>query len=283
MNKKTQIALLKKYKIPVRGQSGQHLLIDPNLQKKLTDFLHVSSEKSVLEIGPGLGALTAHLLGRGVKVIAVEKDARFVEILNDAFAGEVERGLLTLICEDVLDADIDELIKKYQIRHVISNLPYYITSPVFFKIFKECDHLDEAVFMMQAEVAERLLAKSGSKTYGRLAIMSQYFAEVKHVCDVPPRCFAPPPDVNSTVLHFDFTKGLRLEFLLQPEKLEAFIKLAFSQRRKAFLSVLKKQQPFGKTAEEWKDVFLHEGIEALMRPEQIEIRAFLELARSVCS
>lgn len=277
MNKNTQVALLKKYRIPVRGQSGQHLLIDPNLQKKLTDFLQVEEGHHVLEIGPGLGALTAHLLQKKVNVVAIEKDERFVEILKDVFSDEVESKSLVLINEDVLKVNLKDVCEQYKIQNVISNLPYYITGPVLFHVFKQADCLKSAVFMMQTEVAERILSSGGNKIYGRLSVMSQFYAAVKHGCDVPPKCFAPPPDVHSTVLLFDFEKGLRHTYPLDPMRLEAFVKMAFAQRRKILLSLLKKNKSFQPETGSWDDVFKNLDLEPKLRPEQISPENFLRL------
>lgn len=278
MNKASQIDLLKKYRIPIRGQSGQHLLIDPNLQKKLTGFLAVKSGDTVLEIGPGLGALTAQFLETGVRVVAVEKDARFVEILREVFCSEIEKGLFIPVQADVLETDLQQLTEQYGIRHVISNLPYYITGPVLFRVFAVSTVLEEGVFMMQKEVADRMLSGPGTKDYGRLSVLARYYARIEHGCDVPPKCFAPPPEVHSTVLRLFFRDGLRAKYHVDPEKLESFMKTAFGQRRKILLSVLKKQQAFHLSGDMWQAAFHDAGIEETLRPEQIAPEAFLALA-----
>lgn len=283
LNKQSQIDLLKKYRIPIRGQSGQHLLIDPNLQKKLTSLLPAQSGETVLEIGPGLGALTSRFLEAGVRVVAVEKDSRFVEILRDVFAEEIDNELFVVLNADVLETNLEQLIHDYDIHGVISNLPYYITGPVLFQVFAVSGFLHEGVFMMQKEVADRILSEPGSKEYGRLSVLSRYYARIQHGCDVPPKCFAPPPEVHSTVLHFDFSEGLRNRYPVDPVKFEAFIKISFAQRRKILMSVLKKQTAHNLAPEAWQDAFKACGIEPNLRPEQISPEAFLALAGLVLS
>ena len=156
---KTQVDLLKEYKIPIRGQLGQHLLIDPNIQNKIVDLLEIRKEDTILEIGPGLGALTAPLLRRGSRVLAIEKDRRFVEILEKVFPSDIAQGRLQLFSQDVLDVDIEGMLREAGAHcplKVVSNLPYYITGPVLFLILSSSNLFKKGVFMMQQEVARRL-------------------------------------------------------------------------------------------------------------------------------
>ncbi|MBU3759073.1 MAG: ribosomal RNA small subunit methyltransferase A [Candidatus Omnitrophica bacterium] len=278
---KTQIELLKEFKIAVRGHWGQHLLIDPNIQKKIVELLHPCSGKSVLEIGPGMGALTAWLLDRGVRVTAVEKDPRLCAMLETVFADKIADGFLRLRQADVLKEDLDQLALSMNppADQIISNLPYYITGPILAGVLP-LKRLRRAVFMMQKEVAERIFAKPGSREYGRLSLLVHFFAKAYPAFDVSPKCFTPPPEVHSSVVVFDFKERSKE----QEASLEAVLEIAaaaFAQRRKKIMGTLQRDGRWKLSKAEWIGVFESIGICADARPEELAPECYEALERSL--
>ena len=273
----TQIEILKKYELSVRGHLGQHLLIDPNLQRKITDLLK-PSKGWILEIGPGLGALTAPMLERGFKVKALEIDPRFAEILNLELKAKFPDSLQVLN-QDVLKTDLKKILPMAGKTQVISNLPYYITAPILFHLLSFRPKISRAIVMMQKEVAARVLASPGTKDYGRLSLGIRYAAEVIHAFDVPPGCFTPRPKVHSSVLVLEF----RPSVLKPAEEKRVFglIALAFSQRRKTFLRLLA-GHPLGRESkEDCAAVFESLSIPRTARGEELLLKDYLALARSL--
>lgn len=281
---KTQIELLKEYRIPVKGHLGQHLLIDPNVQKKIVDLLELKTGERVFEIGPGLGALTGEMLSRGVKVTAVEKDKRFCRVLEEIHAAEIEAGRLQLVPGDILKTDVRTLLASSggKARKVVSNIPYYITGPVIFKVFSAHDLIDRAVFMMQQEVAERIFAEPGTKVYGRLALSSRLYADARHAFDVSRNCFTPQPEVKSSVLTFNFHHRMPalLEKISEKTMLD-LIQTAFSHRRKKMITILSGHQAYGKARPEWEKVFGKNKIPVDARPEELMFKDFIAVAREL--
>lgn len=278
---KTQIELLKEFKIAIRGHLGQHLLIDPNIQKKIVDLLDPCDNSSVIEIGPGMGALTGILLERGYRVLAVEKDNRLCEVLRCVFPEEIREGRFRIENADVLETDLAGLSETVKPRalQIISNLPYYITGPILAAVLP-LKGFRRAVFMMQQEVAERIFAKPGTREYGRLSLLVSFFADARYAFDVSPGCFAPPPEVNSTVVVFDFKE--------RPESAETslnalldIVKIAFMQRRKKLLGTLERCGRWKLSKSEWGEVFEEAGISCDVRPEVLGPEQYAGLERAL--
>lgn len=290
----TQIALLKKYGLPVRGTSGQHLLIDPNIQRKIVELVDPKAGERILEIGPGLGALTAEILPAGSRVIAVEKDRRFCEILEGELGGDY-RGKLFIENADVLRTNLEGLLRRFQSLQgapkgrrspdarvkIVSNLPYYITTPVLFWLIEQRSRIERAVLMMQREVANRLLAQPGNKDYGRLTLGVRYFAEVTRAFDVSKKCFTPVPEVDSSVVMLDFHPPSKLPKGLKEDFLFSLIRTAFAARRKTLLHQLVHDPKIGKSREELAAVLRGLGIPEKARGETLLLKDFIALAASL--
>ena len=289
----TQIALLKKYGLPLRSVSGQHLLIDPNSQRKIVELVDPKPSEWIVEIGPGLGALTAEILAAGASVIAVEKDRRFCEILEGEFGGN-DQGRLWVENEDILKTDLKKLLsrgrqafltRKYSKRptklKIVSNLPYYITSPVLFWLIENRASVEKAVLMMQREVANRILAQPGDKDYGRLTLAIRYYAEVHRAFDVSRNCFTPRPDVDSSVLTLDFHPPSKLPKGIDSDFLFYLIKVAFGARRKTLLNRLAGDEPMGKSRGELIEILRKLRIPENARAEELLLKDFLSLAESL--
>ncbi len=275
----TQINLLKKHGIAIRGLSGQHFLIDPNIQRKIVELLAPKKNEWILEIGPGLGALTAQILAARSRVVAIEKDKRFCEILEEEL-GEEYKGKLRIENADVLKTDLKKWFKKKSVK-VVSNLPYYITSPILFWLIENRSFIDRAVLMMQREVADRLLAQPGEKDYSRLTLGVGYYALVQRAFHVSRNCFTPKPEVDSTVLTLDFYPSSKLPKGIDEEFLFRVIQIAFGARRKTLLSRLAHDPQIKRSRTELLDLLNRLGISKTARAEDLLLKDFLALAASL--
>jgi 16S rRNA (adenine1518-N6/adenine1519-N6)-dimethyltransferase len=211
---------------------GQNFLSDPNTSRKIVDALGVTREDRVLEIGPGRGALTTHLLDKApALVIALEKDTALAPVLKETFPG------LEVVNTDAL-AYAWERLDGSPPWKIVGNLPYNIASPLMWEIFSRCPSFSLAVFMVQKEVGQRLTAVPGNKTYGALTAWVKNFVAPKALFNVPPTVFRPRPKVDSQVLSFVPLQGDRLA-AQGAEDLSLLLKLCFQQRRKQMGTLLK--------------------------------------------
>jgi 16S rRNA (adenine1518-N6/adenine1519-N6)-dimethyltransferase len=206
---------------------GQNFLTRQSVIRDIVDAAGIDGQV-VLEIGPGAGALTAELLERAAVLIAVEKDGRLTDVLEERFD-----GALTLVHADFLDANVTALTggKPW---HAVGNLPYYATTPIVLRLLSLLP--ESMTLMVQAEAAERFYANPSDRIYGPMAVLSQCFYETETVLNVPRDCFTPPPEVDSVVVHLKKTvkSGENAVAFLK------FVKQAFSMRRKTLYNNLKK-------------------------------------------
>lgn len=279
---KTQIELLKELKIPIRGHLGQHLLIDGNIQKKIVELLDFNQQGNrFVEIGPGLGALTGHILERGARLTVVEKDPRLADALKTIFSEALGQRQLHVKLADVLDVDFEELLDqpKQGACQVISNLPYYITGPILAKILP-LKIFGRAVFMMQQEVADRIFAEPGTREYGRLSLLVRFYSEARHAFDVSPGCFTPPPEVNSSVVVLKFHNILKNQDIDEKLLLD-LVKAAFSQRRKKLVSSLSQSRFQDIPRDVWLERFKQTRISPDVRPEDLGPEDYMALAKAI--
>ena len=259
---------------------GQNYLIDSNILGIIVNAAEISASDRCLEIGPGLGALTQALLATGAKVTAIEKDKTMASHLRAMWGGErvskVE-GLvsqsansLELLEEDVLDVDLDELFAG-GVNKIIANLPYSVGSRFIVNALEAQSLPKCMVFLVQKEVADRLVAQPGGKTFGPLAIWSQLNYEVKAIKKVSPNCFLPAPKVWSSVVRFE-KRPEPLAKVTDYTTFKRLVKTVFTQRRKQVGSNLRKNLPeFFQGLEVCK-------ISPTTRPEQIAIEQWVELS-----
>jgi 16S rRNA (adenine1518-N6/adenine1519-N6)-dimethyltransferase len=233
----------------VKPKLGQHFLVDDSAALEIIEALGDISERTVLEIGPGRGALTTLLAKRTRRLIAIELDRVLAAQLrmNFSLTPNVE-----IVEGDILAIDFDSLFgpkpgstrpgmeHKIERVRVLGNLPYFITSDILLRLFEYRKYFDELILMVQREVAERLAAKPGKSEYGLLSATAQLYAQVDNLFTLPPSSFSPPPKVHSTVVRL--TINPRLESLHVPETgFINFLKLAFGQKRKTLMNNLKAQ------------------------------------------
>ncbi len=223
------------HKHRARKRFGQHFLHDRNIIQKLLRAINPQAHDALIEIGPGQGALTFPLLQRCHKLTAIELDKDLIPILQRKAP---QYGELTLINRDILQTDIGalELTPPYRI---VGNLPYNISTPLMFHLLAQSSLIKDMHFMVQKEVAQRIIARSGDKHYGRLSIMMEYYCSSEYLFDVAPGCFSPPPKVDSAIIRLipHRQPPLQVDDL---DKLGEVVKAAFSQRRKTIGNSLKK-------------------------------------------
>ncbi|MGB2705403.1 MAG: 16S rRNA (adenine(1518)-N(6)/adenine(1519)-N(6))-dimethyltransferase RsmA [Candidatus Omnitrophota bacterium] len=212
---------------------GQNFLVDKNVKDKILRNVEIGPDDTVLEIGPGFGEMTFGLAERAKKVFAVEKDKKVVKILK---TGLKLPGNAVLIEDDFLDVDIKKLAANKKVI-VYGNLPYYITSPILEKLFSNISLIKSIYFVVQKEVADRILAKPGSKDIGRLSLYVQYYTEPKRIFTIGKGCFYPAPGVESAFLKLIVLRKKKAR--VKDEKLFfEIIKNAYGQRRKTLLNSL---------------------------------------------
>ena len=219
--------IMNKYDVHPNKRLGQNFLFDE--QSLQTIASKVTSEDTVIEIGPGLGTLTAILAEKASKVIAVELDSNMVQILEDRFK---LYNNVQIIQDDILHVDIDKIAPKAKI---VANLPYYITTSIIIKLLNT--NIKDITILIQKEVAERICAEPGTKKVGAITYFVKYYADSKIVANVPKECFIPSPEVESAVVKI--TKRNEKAVKVNNEKLFFdIIRINFTQRRKTILNSL---------------------------------------------
>ncbi|HEX7357654.1 MAG TPA: 16S rRNA (adenine(1518)-N(6)/adenine(1519)-N(6))-dimethyltransferase RsmA [Ignavibacteriaceae bacterium] len=243
---------------------GQNYLQDQNIIKKIITEIDPKEIDNIIEIGPGRGALTEKLLEFNAELTAIEIDKRVIDELKTRFAN------LKLLQSDFLKIDLIKLINSNDQKfRVVGNIPYNITSPILFKLFENNTIIKDAVFMVQYEVAKRMTAKIGSKDYGILSVLLEYFGNTKLAFKVSPNVFYPKPNVDSAVVHIFFNE-MRNNFEFNTV-FKSIVKSAFGNRRKT----LKNSLSNGIFA----DVnFSKSGIDLSLRAEQLKLDDFIKLA-----
>jgi 16S rRNA (adenine1518-N6/adenine1519-N6)-dimethyltransferase len=223
-------------KIAPKKSLGQNFLTDKNISRKIISLLGLEAGDTVLEIGPGTGALTTLLLENDINLIAVEIDDRAIEVLNNAFP-KSQFPNFQLIKSDIREINLNEyLINEKKIK-TIGNIPYYISADILFWLFNNSEIIQKSIIMVQKEVAKRVCSKSGNKDYGILSIAADLVSKPKIAFDVSPSCFYPQPKVTSSILEFEFIRNypLNLEF----KDIMKLVKAGFSVRRKTLRNALK--------------------------------------------
>ena len=272
--------ILKKHNIRLNKRLGQNFLIDSNIIEIIIDAAEIEGDEIIIEIGPGIGSLTQYVLNEldlG-KLIAVEKDNRFIQILNELFQSKK----LELINDDVLNIEWKELLSDYKSKDVkvIANLPYYITTPVIMGLLESEYNFSSLIFMVQKEVAERMAADPGSKKYGSLSIAVQYYTKPELVYEVPSSVFMPRPEVQSTIIKLEQYEKIPYN-TLDKNFFFAIVKAIFQQRRKNIKNGLTKAAEINLP----KNIVLNSlaecNIDRRIRGEKLSIEKMVELSNSL--
>lgn len=256
---------------------GQNFLTDKHMIDKIIDAAEIGKDDLVIEIGPGIGVLTAEAASRAKKVIAVEIDKNLIPILKDTLAAfdNVE-----IINGDVLKTDLNQMIQNAGCRRtrIIGNLPYYITTPIIMGLLESHVAADSIIIMMQKEVADRIKSGPGTKAYGALSVAVQYYCTVTNVAAVPKEVFFPAPKVDSAVLRLDLRKDKPVE-LFSEDLFFRCIKAGFGQRRKTLLNSLSQLNDF--TKEQIRHCLEISGIDEKRRAETLSLEEFARIANNL--
>lgn len=269
--------LLKQSKLYAGKELGQNFLSNPGTAKMIVEKTGISNDTRVLEIGPGLGALTIPIAKIASHVTAVEKDSRLIPLLQQELENENLENI-EIINKNIFNIDLQEMAKDKKLV-VIGNLPYNISSQILFRLVEERSCIEKAFLMFQKELAKRIIAPPGGRDYSRLSAVVQYAADISFVAQIGPSSFFPRPDVDSTILKFNFFEAK--DFNQEQEKvLFSVIKAAFSKRRKTL-----KNSMTGGELDFKKEFVVHAlelaGIDANRRAETLTVEEFKSLARAV--
>ncbi len=252
-------------KVKALKRFGQNYLTDSNIINKIISEFSPQPNDNLIEIGPGLGALTEKLLEKARLLTSVEIDRRVIDQLRKKYPQ------LNLINADFLELDLSELlINKNEKLRIIGNIPYNLTSPILFKMIESNEIIKDSVLTVQLEVAKRITAKKGTKDYGILAVLMQHFADIKLNFKVSPNVFYPKPKVYSAVIHLFFKENC-----LKEEEKKYFIKMvkaSFGNRRKTLKNSL--SNSIFSTVN-----FLDSEIDLTLRAEQLDVEDFVRLTK----
>jgi 16S rRNA (adenine1518-N6/adenine1519-N6)-dimethyltransferase len=269
------------YELRFKKSLGQNLLLDDNINRIMVEAAGLTKDTDVIEVGAGLGALTNRLHHLAKRVLAVEIDRAFMPILEDRF-GEIEN--IHLFRGDILNHSLPKLLEEYlpgaTNLTMVSNLPYYITTPILFHFWGAPLFFSHMVVMVQEEVGERMVAPVDSSEYGVLALAARLHSEVDIVHRVPRTCFKPQPKVDSCIVRLRNRKtplfpDLDIKFLTR------VIRAAFAQRRKTLRNTLTRTGEFGAPKEAVIEAFEATGIDAGRRPQTLTLEEFAHLAREI--
>ena len=258
---------------PTLKRLGQHFLTDRRVLARIADALELTAADTVVEIGPGRGALTDLLAERAGRVVAVEIDKALAALLRERYAG---RPQVEIVEQDVLASDLATLAGAERFV-VAGNVPYYITTPILFHALRR-PRAERAIFLVQLEVAERMAAPPGSKTYGALSVNLQAVATAELLFRVPAGAFSPPPKVESAVVRITPRADPVVPSDAE-EKFRGFVQAAFALRRKQMRRVVRTIASIG--AEEAEAALAAAGVDPDARPETLAPADFARLMRAL--
>jgi 16S rRNA (adenine1518-N6/adenine1519-N6)-dimethyltransferase len=225
--------ILERHGLSLTRALGQHFLIDGNVLARLLDAAAVTSEDTVLEIGPGIGTLTEELCGRAGRVVAVEMDRRLLAVLDDILGS---RPNLELVEGDAMRVDLGGFFSPVEKVKVVSNLPYNVATPLILRLLRELPQAETMVLTVQRELADRYMAEPGSPAYGGVSVKMSLLADVRRLARVPPTVFLPQPRVDSAVVSIE-RKGTDVSEA-EVETFFRFLNASFSARRKMLVNSL---------------------------------------------
>ncbi len=264
--KNKTIEILNRNGIFAKKKFGQNFLIDSNIVMKIVKTANITKETNVIEIGPGIGAMTEILAKEAGKVLCFEIDEDMVNILNE----EIKNDNVKIVNKDFLKVDLDEEM-RYFIEPknivVVSNLPYYITTPIIFKLLEYSKNIEKMVFMVQKEVSERLTPKPGSKEYGSLSVLIELNGTMKKEFNVSRNCFYPVPNVDSEIVSMEINKN---DSALKNDPIFGkFIQNIFEMKRKTLANNICKKTNFSR--DDLNKILQELGLSESVRAESLSL------------
>lgn len=273
------IEIQKKYGIQAKKSLGQNFIIDTNILSNIVAGGKVDKDTVVIEVGPGIGALTEQIARAAKHVYAFEIDQRLLPVLEDTLSAYDN---ITVINQDILKVELEAFFKEYNLADervvVMANLPYYITTPIIINFLQAPITIDQMIFMVQKEVGHRIAAKPGTKEYGSLSIAVQYYAQAETLFVVPKTVFRPQPNVESAIISLDLLDQPKAD-VRDEDYFFRLTRSSFAQRRKTLWNNLK--IAYGKdaeTTEKLQQALEQAGIDPKRRGETLTIDEFADLA-----
>lgn len=271
--------IMKQYDIKMKKSLGQNFLVEPSILDKMIQTADITKNTTVIEIGPGIGALTEFLALSAKEVLAFEIDPRFVKVLANTLS---EYDNVNVVHEDILKVNFNNPefahLKEAEDLVVVANLPYYITTPIMMHLLMSDLDITSMTVMMQKEVADRISAVPGTKAYGSLSIAVQYYMDAKLAFIVPKTAFVPQPNIDSAILHLT-KRDEPIVKVLDEDFFFTLTKSAFTQRRKTLWNNLTSHFGKDEQTKEWLETALAEvGIDPKRRGETLSIQEFGDLA-----
>lgn len=270
--KEVTLHVIRRFGLSLSKRLGQNFLISEQVVDQIVASACLSPVDTVLEIGPGIGTLTQGLAETGASVVAVELDARLVEVLATTLEGYDN---IRVVHGDILKTDISREIKAEKYK-VVANLPYYITTPIIMTLLERRLPIEVLVTMVQKEVAQRMTASPGGKDYGALSVAVQYYTEPELLFDVPPTAFIPAPAVDSSVIRCTVRTKPPVD-VADERRFFRVVKGAFSQRRKTLSNALKTT---GLSSEQIAAILAQAQINPVRRGETLSLEEFATIANA---
>ena len=279
MENLTDISVIKKicakYGFKFKKGFGQNFLCDEEIVNNIILNSGINKDTSVIEIGPGFGSLTQSLLKYAKKVTSIEIDSSLIPVLEDLFSSYDNFNLINC---DVLKFDLNSIIDDNTV--LVANLPYYITTPILTYLLEGRYNLKSITVMVQKEVAKRLVALPGTKDYGAITCLVNYYSDAKIVVDVPKDSFIPAPNVDSAVVKLDILKEPRVNPKSEKNMFK-LIKASFNQRRKTFLNGIVNSKITSLSKSELENVILSLGYDINLRGETLSVEDFAKISDEI--
>ena len=277
-------AIKEKHRFQLSKSLGQNFITDKNVIERIVEGAGPTEDDLVIEIGPGIGVLTAEAAQQAAKVVAIEIDSKLIPTLDETLA---EYDNVEVINQDILKTDLNGIIDEQRAKgsfsgdvKIIGNLPYYITTPIIMHILENSIRAESITVMMQKEVADRIKASPGNKTYGAISAAVQYYCEVEQVVSVPKEVFVPRPKVDSAVLKLTIRDKKPVD-LIDEKAFFTCIKSGFGQRRKTLLNSL--TGTYGLPKDEIRRILEEAGIDPVRRAETLDMNEFAAIANGVAA
>lgn len=257
---------------------GQNFLIDDEILKSTINSSGINKDYGVIEIGPGIGTLTAELSENSKKVVAIELDRSIAAYLKKAFTAYLN---VEIIQGDALKLDLNEIIANHfegMPVAIVANLPYYITTPLIMKFLEDKLPIDSITVMIQKEVADRIVSPPSSSDYGALSVAVQYYCTPKIITTVPPECFMPPPKVTSAIINLNIKNHVKPS-VTDEDKFFKVVKASFGQRRKTLVNAL--SSSFTMPKDDIKSLVTEICGNEMARGETLGISEFIQISERI--